>query len=325
MRGLPYIHAMTISLIHDGDHGGDDFITTLLFMAYPALFDVRGITTVLGNTSTDQAARNARKALALSHRMDVPVRTGAHAPILIPYQLGDDAFGSDGLGGVAFADAGNALGDNGIGWLADTLRGAPARLTLCVTGPATNVALLLQQHPGIAAHIARIIMMGGGVQVGGNIKPYAEFNFYMDPDAADIVLQSGIPVVLHTLDTTQQTYYGPARQQQILALSPAPLAEKINAVLRITEHLEMKNFGVPGAFFHDSHVAAYMAMPDNYETKQVRARVLRAPHAEAGRLLVEDDPQGPVTLVTHLVDDERFFAFLCEGIKRILALHPDHA
>jgi purine nucleosidase len=252
----------------------------------------------------------------------VPVRIGAKKPLVIPYQLGDDAFGSDGLGGVPFMDAGGAVDEYGVPWIVEMLESAPAPLTLAVTGPATNVALVLR-YPAIKEKISQIVIMGGGVTIGGNIKPYAEFNFYMDPDAADAVLKSGVPVVLHTLDTTQQTYYSADRQQRIEALTPGPLAARLSAVMRITEALEMKNFGVPGAFFHDAHVAAYMAMPDNYQTRRVRAEVLCAPAPEAGRLIVEDDPEGSVLLATRLVDDERFFSFLYEGLKRILDQYPE--
>ena len=310
---------MTINLIHDGDHGGDDFITTMLFAAYPSLFDLQGVTTVLGNTNAAQAARNALKALALCQRAEIAVRSGAEKPWILPYQLGDDAFGSDGLGQVEMPEAGEARDQDAVAWIARKLAEAPAPLTLCVTGPATNIALLLQEYPECRSKIEKIVMMGGGVSIGGNIKPYAEFNFYMDPDAAHIVLNAGVPVVLHTLDTTQQTYYTKERQQQVRALAPSQLAVKIDAIMRITEALELKSFGVDGSFFHDEHVCGYLAMPDNYETKRVSAQVLCAPSSEAGRLVVTDDAQGPVMLVTRLVDGDRFFAFLLEGLRRVLS------
>lgn len=310
---------MTIALIHDGDHGGDDFITTMLFCAYPSLFDLQGVTTVLGNTNAAQAARNARKALALCHRQDIAVRSGAEAPLAIPYRLGDDAFGSDGLGQIEMPDAGEARDSNAIAWIAGKLMAAAMPLTLCVTGPATNIARLLQEYPACRDKIKQIVIMGGGVAIGGNIKSYAEFNFYMDPDAAHAVLNAGVSVVLHTLDTTQQTYYTKERQRRVLSLSPALLAAKISAIMRITEELELKSFGVDGSFFHDEHVCGYLAMPDNYETRRVSAQVLCDPAAAAGRLIVEDDAQGMVTLVTRLIDGDRFFDFLLAGLARILA------
>ncbi len=309
-----------MALIHDGDHGGDDFITTMLFAAYPSLFDLHGITTVLGNTHTTQAARNALKALALCHRRDIPVRSGAEAPLVVPYRLGDNAFGSDGLGQIEMPDAGVAKDTHAVAWIAEKLATAPEPMTLGVTGPATNIALLLKQYPECRAKIRQIVMMGGGVAIGGNITPYAEFNFYMDPDAAHAVLNAGVPVVLHTLDTTQQTHYGKERQQRVLALSPAPLAEKISAIMRIAEGLDIEKFGVEGAFFHDEHVCGYLAMPDNYETRRVTAQVLCDPSPESGRLVVEDNEDGHVTLVTRLIDGDRFFEFMIEGLRRILAL-----
>lgn len=318
---------MPVKIIHDGDHGGDDFITTLLFLAYPEIFDLKAITTVTGNAGVTHTTRNALLALDMAGRTDIPVYRGADKPLVIDYRLGDDAFGSDGLGNISLESQSPELqeqGQDAIIWLHDYLQSSPDPITLCVTGPATNIALLLQKFPHIKTKIKQMVIMGGGVEIGGNIKPYAEFNFYMDPDAAHIVLNAGIPVVLHTLDTTQQAIYTKARQDVIRAMEPSLLANKIDAIMRITEELEKKAFGAEGSFFHDHQVAAYLAMPDNYKTRKVHAEVLCEPAStEGGRLVVSDDPDGHVELVTAMIDSDRFFAFVKDGLERILKRHTD--
>lgn len=312
-----------ISVIHDGDHGGDDFINTLMLCARTETFHLLGVTTVSGNTGADQAALNACKALALARRPDIPVMVGAMKPLRLPYRLGDDAFGGDGIGGVAWPAAEAPVPRAGaVEWMARQLDGAPAPVTLCVTGPATNIALLLRDYPQAARKIERIVMMGGGLNPAGNIKPYAEFNFYMDPDAANAVLCAGLPVVLHTLDTTHASIYTRARREKVLSLRPRALAEKLDATMRITEALEEKLFGSEGSFFHDAQTCAYLALPDNYETKPVRAHVSCGDGAaEEGRLFVEDDPSGTVQLVTSHKDPSYFFDYLLETLRRVLDGH----
>ena len=311
---------MPIDLIHDGDHGGDDFVTSMIFLAYPEHYNLLGITTCAGNIDVVQGGRNALMAIDFARTRTVPVYTGAAKPFRIPYLFNDEAFGNDGLGGIAseLTVQGNAA-EGAVDWLEHTLLAASAPLTLCVTGPMTNIALLLEKNPAVKGRIKQIIVMGGGTSPAGNIKPYAEFNFYIDPDAADFVLNSGLNIILHTLDTTQQTVYTKARQSVIKKLLPAPVTALLDRIMRITEDLEIKTFNSEGSFFHDHQVAAYLAMPENYDTKPVKARVLCDPDTtEPGRLIIEDDPSSPVHLVTKIHDTDAFFDFLVEALKRIL-------
>lgn len=307
-----------ITLIHDGDHGGDDFITSLLLLAHPDRFNLLGVTTVFGNTGASQASLNALRMLTLANRNDVPVHEGAQKPLKIEYLLGDDAFGSDGLGGIEFDTKRSVPNSHdAILWIAEQLRAAEKPLTICATGPLTNMAHLLTDHPDIKSKIERIVIMGGGTNPAGNITPYAEFNFYMDPDAAEFVLNSSIPMVLHTLTTTQLTAYSPERQEQIRALVPTEIAAKLDAVMRITEGLDIAKFKSAGAFFHDHHVAAYLAMPENYETAKFKARVLCAPDAEAGRLVLEPDASSSLEVVTGIKNTDFIFDFILSSLRKI--------
>ena len=310
-----------IPVIHDGDHGGDDFITSLLFLSYAEKFKLLGITTVAGNTNSLQAGLNALKAISLANRQDVEVHQGSENPFRIKYRLSDDAFGSDGLGGVDFPTADRAIlsKKDAVTWMAEQLGVAIIPVTICATGPLTNIAKLLTEFPELHNKIEQIVIMGGGTEPAGNIKPYAEFNFYMDPDAAHLVLNGPVPVVLHTLNTTQSAVYTSDRQSKLKAALPELLAGKIDSVMRITEDLEKKTFGAEGSFFHDHQVCAFLNMPENYELKFFNARVLCDPETESGRLMLEPVDKGNLRVVTRIKDIDAMFDFILEGLRRITA------
>lgn len=288
-----------IPLLHDGDHGGDDVLATLLAAASPAI-NLLGVTTVAGNASPEQAARNARQTLNYVGFRDVPVATGATRPWKIDYRLGDDVFSADGLGGISIpVDAEGPLRSDGIAFMADTLRAAPAPVTIAATGPLTNIALLLENHPDVKDKIAQLQIMGGGTNPAGNIKPYAEFNFYMDPDAADFVLNAGVPTLLHTLNTTQQMIFGPAEQAVFTAKMAPEHSAWLLPLMRLLEDLEKKSFGVDGTFNHDIQTILALLWPQAYQSVQVTARVDTS-DALGGKLLLTESADSVVRVVTHM-------------------------
>ncbi len=312
---------MPIPVIHDGDHGGDDFITTLLFLANPDIYNLIGITTTVGNVGVLQATKNALKAIGLSGiSHDIPVYTGSEKSYKGYTHPSDDAFHSDGLGGVVVPETNRvAETEDAVEWLAKTLLASQEKITICATGPLTNMARLIQKYPDVKTRIKEIIVMGGGDKIGGNVKPYAEFNFYMDPEAANFVLNSGVPVVLHTLDTTHQLIFTKDRQAQIAAIQPADFAKIISGIMRITEDLEKKSFGVEGAFMHDENTALYLAMPELYETKAVNCRVIDDPdHEEYGRFqIIAENEDSTVLFVSNNTDIDRAFSFILESLSVI--------
>ena len=310
---------MTINIIHDGDHGGDDFITTLLFLANPDLFKLRAITTNFGNVSLDVAAMNAQRALDIAGQADLPVYKGADKPFRIPPKAGDDAFGENGIGDVALPPPSRApQTQNAIDYMIETLEAADAPLTICPTGPLTNMALLLERAPHLKSKIKELVVMGGGgARIAGNITPFAEFNFYMDPDAADFVLKSGVNIVLHGLSTTHQVIYAPDRHADILAIPQH--GEKLSSIMRAAEHLDIKNFGETGAYMHDENVAVYLAHPECYETQRTQLSVnTDSASPEVGNLVIgEADESSSVKLVTHCKDPDAVFRFIATSLVRL--------
>lgn len=190
--------------IIDCDPGIDDALALLLAAGSPEL-GLLAVTTVAGNRPAPITARNARKILDLAGRVAVPVHAGAERPL-----MGGDArcnlvHGEDGLGGVPLDEPSAIAAGHAAVALVDILRQhSPASIDLVAMGPLTNLALAELLSPGILRRAGRLAIMGGALRVPGNITPAAEFNFYADPLAADIVMRSGAPITLFALDVTHQ-------------------------------------------------------------------------------------------------------------------------
>ncbi len=313
------------AIIHDGDHGSDDFIATLLLAARSEPFDLLGVTTGFGNTSLDNAARNAGHALDLAGRTDIPVLKGSAAPLLMPAKLGDDAFDFNGLGGVSFGFPGRPPGGpDAVRWMAETLSAAPSPVTIAATGLMTNTARLLRDHPDVARKIGRIVAMGGCIgplgphRRAGNITPYAEFNFFMDPDAADLVLNSGVLVVLLPMDATHQTVFTPERQAMLRRRLPAFPASELVTMMRAAEKYDCPKFGLTGAALHDQNVPLYLLAPHLYRGRAVTVRVdTDAASERHGQLHVTDPSKGPVHMIDSIPDTDAVFSLMLDRLTAL--------
>lgn len=312
-------------LIHDGDHGSDDFVATLVALGQRECFHTLGITACHGNVQVDRVTRNARLAVEMAGRRELPVCRGAEGPWRMPPREGDEAFGGDGIGGVEFPEPGNGpLPTPAHDWLARSLAEAPEPVTLCVTGPMTNVARLIHEAPECRSRIARIVAMGGclgplGPQARrGNITPHAEFNFLMDPDAADFVLRSGLPIVLLPMDVTHELVLTPERRKRMLARWEGDAGEKLARMLAAAEHLDRRNFDLDGAVVHDPHVFLYLLAPELYRSEVSAAGVNtdRADERHGG--LERSDHGSPIEIVTGLADAEAAFEILLDSVEAAL-------
>ncbi|HEU4808603.1 MAG TPA: nucleoside hydrolase [Homoserinimonas sp.] len=197
---------MPIPLIIDTDPGVDDMLAILLALASPEL-DVRAITTTYGNVGLEETTINARRLLALAGREDIPVAAGATSPLVHPSPgRAADIHGSDGMGGLSgdLPEPTVALQSaRAVDLMAQVLRDASDPVTICALGPFTNVAVLLAAHPELVSRIDRIVVMGGAIR-GGNTSAVAEFNIWCDPEAAQRVFNSGVPVTMVGLDSTRE-------------------------------------------------------------------------------------------------------------------------
>lgn len=208
---------MTLPLVIDCDPGHDDALALLLAVSSPQV-DLRAVTTCFGNCSVEDATRNAMRVLTLVGATDVPVAQGAAAPLDGRTTLGNYVHGASGLDGPDIPEPGMELHPlSAVELLAEVLTGSSEKVTLAVTGPMTNVATLLQEHPGVGERIAEVIFMGGSTE-RGNHTPTAEFNTYADPEALDVVLRSGVPVRMVGLNLTHQALATPEVVQRMAAI-----------------------------------------------------------------------------------------------------------
>jgi purine nucleosidase len=198
---------MMRKLILDVDTGIDDAIGIILAVK-SRQFDILGITTVNGNVSLESATTNTCKVLDLLGEQDIQVIKGANAPILRKTFFEHGVHGADGLGGAMLDAPMKKQPDEGFApdFIINSILNFSGEVTLVMTGPLTNLALALKKCPEIVNHVKDVIFMGGVVQGIGNVTPTAEYNLYVDPEAARIVLQAGFASITQVgLDVTRQT------------------------------------------------------------------------------------------------------------------------
>jgi purine nucleosidase/pyrimidine-specific ribonucleoside hydrolase len=271
-------------IVIDTDPGIDDAIGILLALRSPE-FSVAGMTTVAGNIGLETTTRNAGRLLAFAGRDDIPVFRGASAPLSRPAPEPLALHGEDGLGGVALPEPVRAPESRpAMEWLADFLLDHPAgSVDVLALGPLTNLAHLVLERPEAARRIGRIIAMGGAIHEPGNVGPRSEFNLAADPEAAAVVLKSGIPLVLVPLDVTRRVR---ATRDFVIAL-----AESQNPTALMVAHLIKAYFASSSREsrpLHDPCVMLFALSPDLFGCENLRLDVSIAMGDEAGELtLVE--------------------------------------
>lgn len=199
---------LPIPVILDCDPGHDDAIALLLAVASPSI-DLLAVTTCFGNCSVQDATRNALRILTLAGSTTIPVGQGASGPLVGNTALGNYVHGASGLDGPEIPEPGFEVSRlNAVELMKQTINAQEERVTLVVTGPMTNAAQLLRDHPEIKSRISEIIFMGGSTD-GGNHTPSAEFNTFADPEALQEAIDSGIPIRMVGLNLTHQALATP--------------------------------------------------------------------------------------------------------------------
>ena len=263
-----------MTLVIDTDPGVDDAYAICLTAASPEV-DLRAVTTTYGNVDLATTTDNARLLLGMLGRTDVPLGRGAERPLIhpVPHRAAD-VHGDDGLGGVA--DRFGPLGPEPVGraqdLLAVTLEDAPAPVTLAAIGPLTNVALLLATRPDLADRIARLVVMGGSIGIGGNVSPAAEFNVWSDPEAARRVLvEESVPTTLVPLDLTHRIAVDGAWLDALAATGPVGAA--LAATRRDYPTGDEANRGRPSVALHDAVALLEAIVPGTLTTTPLALEV----------------------------------------------------
>lgn len=312
---------MSRKIIIDTDPGQDDAVAILLALASPQELDVLGIVAVAGNVGLTQNAQNALKIVELSGRTDVPVYAGAKGPLCRELVTAEHVHGKTGLDGPDLPTPKIALEAKfGPDFIVETLLAhAPGTITLCALGPLTNIALALQKAPEIAARIAEIVLMGGAYFEVGNITPTAEFNIFVDPEAADIVMRSGVPIVVASLDITHKVLTTHDRLERIEALGNRT-GEAVAKMLGFSERFDLKKYGWEGAPLHDPCVIAYLLDPTLFEGRKINVSIETVSDLTRGMTVadfwgVTDRPKNALFLSKANADG--FFDLLIGRLKRL--------
>ncbi len=307
-------------IIIDTDPGQDDAIAILLALASPEL-DVLGITAVAGNVPLALTEKNARKICELAGRPETKVFAGAVRPLVRPLVTAEHVHGRTGLDGPDLPEPTMALQDEyAVDFIVDTLMAEdPGQVTLCPLGPLTNIALALIREPRIAPRIREIVLMGGGFFEGGNVTPAAEFNIYVDPHAAEIVLGAGIPVVMMPLDVTHKALTTARRVTRFRDLA-TPVGRATAALLEFFERFDEEKYGTDGGPLHDPCVIAYLLKPELFGGRSCNVAVETASELTMGMTVVDwwgvtDRPKN--AMVMRDVDDDGFFALLTDRLGRL--------
>ena len=201
----------SIPVVIDTDPGVDDALALALALASPEL-SVRAVTTVAGNVDLATGTANADYLLRiLAPGRGIRLAQGCANPLARELVTAEEVHGSDGLAGITDhvrwrrpAAGSTDIEADAVDVIIEEVAHSPEPATVIALGPLTNVAAALRRDPGAMRRAAAIVVMGGSLHAGGNVTPHAEFNFYVDPEAADVVLASGLPVVVTPLDVTHQ-------------------------------------------------------------------------------------------------------------------------
>lgn len=308
-------------IIIDTDPGQDDAVAILLALASPEDIEVLGITCVAGNVPLDLTSKNARIVCELAGFPDVSVYAGCDRPLGRDLVTAEHVHGKTGLDGPDLPDPTMPLADgHAVDFIIDTLRDhAPGTVTLCPLGPLTNIATALQRAPDIAGRIARIVLMGGGYFEGGNITPTAEFNIYVDPQAADIVFKSGAPIVVIPLDVTHKALVTKPRNDAFRALN-TPVGIAVAQMTDFFERFDKEKYGSAGAPLHDPCVTAYLINPDLFTGRHINVEIETQSELTMGMTVADwwrVTDRAPNATFMGDIDADGFFALLTERLARL--------
>ncbi|WP_421230671.1 pyrimidine-specific ribonucleoside hydrolase RihA [Aeromonas sp. 603079] len=277
---------MALPVILDCDPGHDDAIALILALASPEL-KVLAVTTSAGNQTPDKTLNNALRILTLLGRDDIPVAAGAPKPLARELIIADNVHGESGLDGPKLPDPAFApQAMTGLELMAKCLRESPEPVTLVPTGPMTNIALLLAAHPELKPKIARIVLMGGAAGAG-NWTPAAEFNIYVDPEAADMVFKSGIPITMCGLDVTHEAQVMDEDIERVRAITN-PVAQCVAGLLDffMIYHRDPK-WGFAGAPLHDPCTIAWLLAPELFHGAECRVDIETSGEHTVGMTVVD--------------------------------------
>ena len=300
------------NIIIDTDPGVDDAVAVLFACARTEELNILGLTTVAGNVSIKRALKNARAVCEMAGRRDIRVYEGCAKPIsrspVKDYSV-DTAIK---LGHLSLPNlVAPAQGDHAVDYIVATLRSEPRRsVSLCALGPLTNIATAFLRAPDVVANVEQIVLMGGAHFEFGNVTPNAEFNILADPEAADIVVNSGVDIVFVPLDVTHRVLITPERNQRLRSLGN--VAGTACAKL-------LEDYATCSAPLHDPCVIGYLLAPELFQGKSVNVQIETISDLTTGMTVTDwrkvSNRKENALFLTE-VDSDGFFDLLFHSLAR---------
>ncbi len=308
-------------IIIDTDPGQDDAVAILLALASPEEIEVLGITAVAGNVPLALTAKNARIVCELANHTHIPVYAGCDRPLKRNLITAEHVHGKTGLDGPVLPDPQMALSDgHAVDFIIETLRAhEPGTVTLCPLGPLTNIATAIQKAPEIVDRIQEIVLMGGAYFEVGNITPAAEFNIYVDPEAAEIVFKSGAHIVVMPLDVTHDALVTPHRNDAFRALD-SKVGHAVAEMTDFFERFDKEKYGSEGAPLHDPCVTAYLIRPELFSGRHINVEIETQSDLTLGMTVADwwrVTDRAPNAMFMGDVDATGFFDLLTERLARL--------
>ena len=302
-----------MKIIIDTDPGTDDAVAILIALAHFSDEEILGITTVAGNVGVKIGTINALRILEHAGRNNIQVYEGENTPLERELLTAEWVHGTDGLGGVPFPKPSKTEEDlDAVSFLKQSISSSEEKVTLCVLGPMTNIGKALIEKPEISDNIEQIIFMGGSA-TGGNTTPAAEFNILVDPEATEIVLHSGIKLVMMGLDVTHQAISTLDRIQNI-SETKTKTSELLVGLMSRLANLEIVKKKFPdGTPVHDAFVTAYLVDSSLTTGDFVNVEVETSSELTLGQTVVDVNEISGRDKNVHWmnkVDDDKLFSII---------------
>jgi purine nucleosidase/pyrimidine-specific ribonucleoside hydrolase len=307
-----------IPLVLDCDPGHDDMVAILLAAGSTAV-QLRAITTVAGNGTLEQTTRNALLTCTHAGIRDVPVAAGCDRPLLGALHTAGEVHGASAMDGAELGEPDVMLDErHAVDVLAGVLRDADEPVTVVATGPLTNVALLLRRHPELGRSIREVVVMGGSTGAG-NWRPLAEFNIFVDPEAAHVVFSSGLPVTMCGLDVTHQALATEDVLTRLRAVG-TPLAATVVDLLGFFADRYRELWGFPAAPVHDPVAVARVIAPGVVGCVDAHVAIeLNGTHTRGATVVDRFGVTGekPNAQVALELDHEGFWALVVDAVRAL--------
>ena len=311
---------MSEKIIIDCDPGQDDAVALFLALSSPDQLEILGITTVAGNVPLKLTERNARIICDIADSKKTQVFAGCSRPMLVNLMTAENVHGKTGIDGIDIFKPMTLLKElHAVDFIVETLKDAETdSITLVPTGPLTNIALAIIKDPSILNSIKQIVLMGGAMREAGNLSASAEFNMRVDPHAAKVVFECGLPIIVMSLDVTHKVLTSRERVREIESIGNSVSTATAN-MLKFFARYDSEKYGIDGAPLHDPCTIAWLLNQDLFSGKECNVRIETESSLTLGHTSVDFwGVEGNIPNATWMqdVDDDGFYELLINRLRR---------